>query len=42
MTEPAIARHAYDGDEPAGVVGFTAMADGTQADYELLDRYKRR
>jgi len=42
MTEPAIARRAYDGDEPTGVVGFTAMADGTKADYELLDRYERR
>jgi predicted HD phosphohydrolase len=42
VTEPAIARRAYDGDEPTGVVGFTAMADGTKADYELLDRYERR
>jgi predicted HD phosphohydrolase len=41
MTEPAIARRAYDGDQPAGVVAFTAMADGTKADYELLDRYER-
>jgi predicted HD phosphohydrolase len=41
MTEPAIARRAYDGDEPTGVVEFTAMADGTKADYELLDRYER-
>jgi predicted HD phosphohydrolase len=41
MTEPAIARRSYDGDQPVGVVGFTAMADGTKADYELLDRYER-
>jgi predicted HD phosphohydrolase len=41
VTEPAIARCAYDGDQPVGVVGFTAMADGTKADYELLDRYER-
>jgi predicted HD phosphohydrolase len=41
MTEPAIARTAYDGDEPTGVVDFIAMADGTAADYALLDRYER-
>jgi predicted HD phosphohydrolase len=27
-------------DTPNGVVGFTAMADGTAADYELLERYE--
>jgi predicted HD phosphohydrolase len=42
MTEPAITRHAYEGDTPTGVVSFTAMADGTAADYELLERYERR
>ena len=41
MTEPAIARRSYDGDEPTGIVAFTAMADGTNDDYELLDRYER-
>lgn len=41
MTEPALVRHAYDGDRPTGVVGFTAMADGTAEDYALLDRYER-
>jgi predicted HD phosphohydrolase len=41
MTEPAIARRAYDGDQPTGEVSFTAMADGTAADYRLLDRYER-
>ena len=41
MTEPAIARRAFDGDQPTGIVGFTAMADGTKEDYELLDRYER-
>ena len=42
MSEPAIARRAFDGDEPTGIVGFTTMADGTKDDYELLDRYERR
>lgn len=42
MTEPAITRHAYEGDVPTGIVSFTAMADGTAADYELLERYERR
>ena len=42
MTEPAIARRAFDGDQPTGIVGFTAMADGTKEDYELLDRYAYR
>jgi predicted HD phosphohydrolase len=41
MTEPAIARRSYDGDQPTGEVSFTAMADGTAADYQLLDRYER-
>jgi predicted HD phosphohydrolase len=41
VTEPAIARRLYDGDQPTGVVDITAMADGTKADYELLDRYER-
>jgi predicted HD phosphohydrolase len=41
MTEPAITRRAFDGDQPTGVVGFTAMADGTAEDYALLDRYER-
>jgi predicted HD phosphohydrolase len=29
-------------DDPSGVVSFTAMADGTAADYALLDRYERQ
>jgi predicted HD phosphohydrolase len=41
VTEPAIARRAYDGDQPTGIVAFTAMADGTAEDYALLDRYER-
>jgi predicted HD phosphohydrolase len=41
MTEPAIARRAYDGDQPTGIVSFRAMADGTADDYALLDRYER-
>jgi predicted HD phosphohydrolase len=41
MTEPVIARRVHDGDRPTGVVSFTAMADGTAADYALLDRYER-
>ncbi len=41
MTEPAIARHRFDGDVPTGEVSFTAMADGTADDYALLDRYER-
>jgi predicted HD phosphohydrolase len=41
MTEPLIARHAFDGDRPTGEVSFTAMADGTADDYALLDRYER-
>ena len=41
MTEPSIARRAYDGDQPTGIVGFTAMADGSADDYRLLDRYER-
>jgi predicted HD phosphohydrolase len=41
MTEPAIARQTYDGDQPTGVVSFTAMAEGTRDDYLLLDRYER-
>ena len=41
MSEPAIARRAFDGDEPTGIVGFTAMADGTKYDYELLDAGER-
>ena len=27
--------------EPTGIVAFTAMADGTADDYQLLDRYER-
>ncbi len=42
MTEPVITRHAYEGDVPTGIVSFTAMADGTAADYELLERYETR
>lgn len=42
MTEPQLARRAFDGDAPAGVVSFTAMADGTADDYALLDRYERQ
>jgi predicted HD phosphohydrolase len=41
VTEPAIVRRAYDGDQPTGIVGFRAMADGTADDYALLDRYER-
>ncbi len=41
MTEPAITRHAFDGDVPTGEVSFTAMAEGTADEYELLDRYER-
>ncbi len=41
MTEPLITRRAFDGDRPTGEVSFTAMADGTAADYALLDRYER-
>src|SRR5690606_22740902 len=41
MSEPSPTRRAWDGDRPAGVVGFTAMADGTADDYALLDRYER-
>jgi predicted HD phosphohydrolase len=36
-----IARHTWDGDQPTGVVSFTAMADGTAEEYALLDRYER-
>lgn len=41
MSEPTIVRRTYDGDQPTGVVGFTAMADGTADDYHLLDRHER-
>jgi predicted HD phosphohydrolase len=41
MTEPVIPRHACDGDQPTGQVTFAAMADGSAADYALLDRYER-
>lgn len=41
MSEPTLTRRAGDGDHPTGVVGFTAMADGTAEDYALLDRYER-
>ncbi len=41
MTEPDIARSSFDGDQPTGEVGFTAMADGTAADYALLERYEQ-
>ena len=41
MTEPAIARHTWDGDMPTGIVTFRQMADGTADDYALLDRYER-
>lgn len=41
MTEPALTRHAFDGTMPTGVVGFTAMADGTTEDYALLERYEQ-
>ena len=41
MTEPTITRHAFDGVQPAGVVSFTSMAEGTADDYALLDRYER-
>lgn len=41
MTEPAIARHTWDGDMPTGIVSFRRMADGTADDYALLDQYER-
>lgn len=41
MTEPLIARQAYHGDRPEGVVSFRAMADGTADDYLLLDGHER-
>lgn len=41
MTEPAISRHAWDGDMPTGIVGFRQMADGTAEEYALLERYER-
>src|SRR5215213_542483 len=41
VTEPAIERRAYDGDQPTGLVEFTAMEHGTADDYALLDRYER-
>jgi predicted HD phosphohydrolase len=41
MTEPTITRAGPDGEMPTGVVSFTSMADGTEADYALLDRYER-
>jgi predicted HD phosphohydrolase len=41
VTEPSIARRAYDGDQPTGIVGFRAMAEGSADDYLLLDRYER-
>ncbi len=41
VTEPDIARTDWDGDRPVGVVGFTAMVDGTADEYVLLDRYER-
>jgi predicted HD phosphohydrolase len=42
MSEPVLARRAYDGDRPDGVVSFTAMEAGTADDYALLDRYERQ
>lgn len=41
MSEPILARQAYDGDRPEGVVSFRAMEDGTAEDYALLDRFER-
>ncbi len=41
MTEPTLQRRSHDGATPDGVVSFTSMADGSQADYQLLDRYER-
>jgi predicted HD phosphohydrolase len=41
MSEPVITRHQWDGTSPTGVVAFTDMASGTEADYLLLDRYER-
>lgn len=41
MTEPSITRHTWDGEVPSGVVSFTAMADGTAEEYELLERHER-
>ncbi len=42
MNEPLIARRAFDSsDLPTGIVAFTKMAEGTTADYELLERYER-
>lgn len=41
MSEPLIERRRPDVVVPTGVVGFTAMQDGTADDYALLDRYER-
>ena len=41
MADRLIARQGSDGVQPVGVVAFTAMADGTAEDYELLERYER-
>ena len=41
MTEPAIVRRPHEGHLPDKVVGFTAMADGTAEEYELLERHER-
>lgn len=46
MTDPTTDSRCTDVDVstvdvPTGEVGFTAMADGTAADYDLLDRYER-
>lgn len=41
MSDPVKHDTAWDGVEPTGVVGFRAMADGTAADYALLDHYER-
>lgn len=41
MSDPVKDDTTWDGTRPTGVVAFRAMADGTAADYALLDRYER-
>ena len=41
MADRVVTREQFDGVEPEGVVSFTAMADGTAEEYELLGRYEQ-
>lgn len=41
MSDPVKNETTWDGTVPTGVVSFRSMADGTAADYALLDRYER-